>query len=367
MRQGRLIGLLGLLAVSIATPRVHAWEGGMSGVGGTIAPLSGHANIRMVAQRVVVDMTSEKAEVNCLFRLRNEGPPTVVRMGLPEWENDTQPDIPGGFTHFQTRVDGRRVPTHIERMKGTAPVNWGHWHLMSVRFAPHQTRLVQVHYGMRRLGSDMNGIRWFTYRMDTGVPWKGTIGGVDVRVRLRGVRTTEWLVESRPEGAVRRGKILRWHWTDLEPDVKGLSADILWVLEGIWGEPIPSIGVLLIPGYHQIMLNGRQIQGIWAARLEGQRTWTSLYEVARWLGGKHHYDDSRAHVESLTTAKHTIILRPGERTFSLDGRSVPLKTPCRLKNGNLFVPVNDLFIALGGKARFDKKTGKTYLTSPPTW
>jgi hypothetical protein len=273
------------------------------------------------------------------------------------------------FANFEILVGGVRVATSIQPMKGKTPANWGRWHVMSVRFGRNQTRSIRVHYNMTQLGSDWNGVRWFSYRLDTGVPWKGRIGKVDVMVNIKGIPRTQWLVISKPEGITRKDDILKWHWKSLEPNKKEMSASTDWVLEGLWGEPVSNIGVRLNPGYFYVVLNGRRIPngegGGWSSTfLEGQRTWTSPYTLARWFGAKEKYD-YRENVATLTTAKHTIILQLGKKTLTIDGKSEALKTPCKLREGNLSIPVNDVFIALGGKARFDKKTGITYLTLPP--
>jgi hypothetical protein len=97
----RLCALLVLLLLAITPRPVRADDGAVLGEGGAMAPMREHPSIRMVSERVVADLTLEGPDVvDCVFRFRNEGPATTVRMGFPESSGGTDVDArhPYGFS-----------------------------------------------------------------------------------------------------------------------------------------------------------------------------------------------------------------------------------------------------------------------------
>jgi hypothetical protein len=349
--------LLGLFSPVLA----RADDSAVMGVGGALRPMQEHPSIRMVTERVVIDMDTAKAEVDCLFHFKNEGPATTVRMGFPEsGGGDVDVDNPEGFTYFNTWVDGRRVPARIEGME-KGPAEWSRWRVKSVKFASGQTRLVRVRYSAP-LGNSVGGNCGFSYRLDTGASWKGPIGRVDIIARLRNF-PKYWTVTGGPAGFRRYPSGFSWHWENLEPGAK-LAA----------GKPAPKeVSIGFIYGYYNIIFNGKPINPFrltsTPAELRGVRLWASINEFAEWVKGGTDYHDGALRA-SFTCGGHTIMMQANRHQVLLDGKPAQLQSAPRLRQADpgsgadFFVPVSEIVRLLGGTAHLDKKSGTTYLTLP---
>lgn len=80
----RTVSVTVVIAIMCA---LAAWanDRAIVGRGGTWKPLQGeHASIRMVSERVRVDVYEKYYDVQASFVFRNEGPATTVTMGFPE-------------------------------------------------------------------------------------------------------------------------------------------------------------------------------------------------------------------------------------------------------------------------------------------
>ena len=62
-------------------------------------------------------------------------------------------------------------------------------------------------------------MQWFTYILETGASWAGTIGSADIVVTLDGI-DVDWLDEIDPRARV-KGKTLRWRFRNFEPGLLG--------------------------------------------------------------------------------------------------------------------------------------------------
>ncbi len=371
-------------------------DSAVQGVGGALSPMKEHPSIRMLAERVSVDLTPERAEVDCSFTFKNTGRATLVRMGFPEWASGDVglPSDSGVFSHFSTSVDGTLTPTRIEGLEIDRE-GWQRWRVKTVRFAAGQQRSVRVRYGVG-VGDDIEGGRFFQYRLDTGASWKGPIGHVEVVVRLRRF-SHYWSVHGIPAESRRAGDTLTWQWKNVEPGVKVKGK-----------EKCPGrMEVYFTPGYRGILFNGGRVSGygdIYSRpELRGTEVWGSLADLAQWAHANLEWNaadrsatlwlgrselqtkpDSVGRLTEVTLPAHSIWLRPGVREatvlsaakmkasaqpekheLSLEGgKGVRLRHAPYIKHGRLFVPVNEIVTLLGGTARFDKKTGTTYLTLP---
>jgi hypothetical protein len=267
-----------------------------------------------------------------------------------------------------------------------------------IPFAAGQTRQVRVRYGMR-MGGYSTGEQEFVYRLDTGASWKGTIGKVDVVARFHGL---PWYGTIRPEtpGFIRKGQSFMWHWANLEPATGKSSPE---------NKGIRDISISFVPGYQDIVIDGKLMSissyiGVPRPILKNGEVWVPVALLAEWLGADVEWDgaqreaylalkkctvkskpDAGGRIANLTLPAAAMRLRPGKREVMLmraaDGQFevnsaqkqitwengyqvYKLRHKPYLRGRHLFVPVNKIIILLGGTARFDKKTGVTYLTMP---
>lgn len=180
--------VLGLVVASIALN-----SAGLDYFGGRPRLMQGeHPTVRMVRERVTLDISSKTANVRCRYVFRNEGKACDVVMGFPDEgyalpsryqelvrearANGQKPPpvLEFGLRNFRAFVDGTEVSTKIEA------ADMGAFHTKHVHFGAWQTRLVEDRY-VRRVDRfeafDFPGYdqRFVSYILRTGATWKGPI------------------------------------------------------------------------------------------------------------------------------------------------------------------------------------------------
>lgn len=154
--------------------------------------MSGETTVRMVREDVRMTVYPRYALVTCRFVFKNEGPPTVVKLGFPDYRQDGEDpdyDLEPRLTHFRSRVDGKEVRVKFEGN----PKTFENFHVKHVRFGRGQVRLVEDSYASE-LGSggtssfltkqDNAYIKNAHYAMYSGASWHGTIARAKVVVDM---------------------------------------------------------------------------------------------------------------------------------------------------------------------------------------
>jgi len=347
---------ISILFILFALTSVWADDGAMEGVGGSLRPMQEHPSIHMLSERVIIDLSPGNVEVDCSFTFKNDGPATMVRMGFPEsgGGTDVDPKHPNGFSHFETWIDGVRVQARIEGLEGQDQ-SWERWRVKKVRFAKGQKRLIRVRYG-GGIGGTSDGTCYFEYRLDTGASWKGKIGKVDLTIRLKGFQRY-WHVGMSPSGYQRKGNLITWHWENLEPGTRRKSGSAV--------KRISGINVDFYPGYADIDVNGevpyRGFLGWPKPQLINRQVWAALDFLPHWLQCQVEISKEAA---TLMAGKRKLVLKLNNYAAILNDKPIKMKHAPLLRERNWFVCVNQIIPLLGGTARFDKKTGITYLTLP---
>jgi hypothetical protein len=344
-------------------------DGAVEIVGGTIQLMGEHPTVEMAAEEVRVDLSLEQAEVDCLFTLKNTGPATTVRIGFPEGGGQ----LPV-FTSFATWVDGKPVPVRIENIDPRKP-SLGRWRMKQVYFGAGKTRLIRVQY-QTPLTWAVGNQRVFEYLLYTGASWKGPIGKAEVIVRLM-----EYLpyrqVLALPAGYERQGNKLIWRWTNLEP--KRNDHEVTSQSPG-------EVSVSFSPA-PQVIINGQNGYSYsLAEKLIDSELWVPASFFDAWGSSAH---TGGQDVRGQQAAGGGRIIRFGERIMLLKPGSLQVVVGSKIKeeaevfivdgqpkllshapyydkkyDDDLLVPVNEVVELLGGSARFDQKTGVTYLTAP---
>jgi hypothetical protein len=146
------------------------------GQGGRLRRLEGeHAGVRMVRERIAMEVYHAFYTVSAEFTFRNEGPACTVQMGFPETgmgDINVEPfRAASGFQKFVTWVD----KTQVEAQRRSAPADTGYaafW-TKAVPFAAGQVRVVKVQY-QSHPGTFAVGTRYVPYTFSGG-NWKGTV------------------------------------------------------------------------------------------------------------------------------------------------------------------------------------------------
>lgn len=175
-----------LSVVLIAPTRAN--DSGIAGVGGRWKLLKAeHRNVRMVSERVQMEIFRAHYDVVADFVFHNHGAAQTVEMGFPEsgFGDVGAMTENGGFLRFSTSVDNQPIKA-VRRIltSGVAGDYQTVW-AKSVRFGRNQTRRVQVRY-RSPLGSSISyNLNYFAAYNFTGGNWRGTVSESRLDIVLR--------------------------------------------------------------------------------------------------------------------------------------------------------------------------------------
>jgi hypothetical protein len=159
--------------------------------GGNPRALHGHATVRMVAEKVKLQVGRHWTTVTCAFTFRNDGADCKVRMGFPDeatgsYQTDADPDEPvPSLVNFQSYVDGRKTKCAV--IAGKSQNSLLLWHQKIVRFKHHESHFVVDQYRVRTgsgISVDGASVSEASYVLHTGSSWKGRIGKAVVLVQF---------------------------------------------------------------------------------------------------------------------------------------------------------------------------------------
>jgi hypothetical protein len=216
--------LFTLLSVSPAFPN----DAPVKSVGKTIQPMN-NVPVRMVSEDVRISLSSTKADVHCLFTLRNEGKPETIEVGFPRgWEGDLI-----GFTAKDAHIPGVfSVETMAEQPFfgefSDEKLPW--WKVFKVPFtSTGQSRVIENYYSTFLLPWGKYPVPWndllFTYIMKTGALWKGQIDSAKVTLYLRNIPFDQ-VTKISPEGYIREENRITWNFRNFEP-AKNIEISII--------------------------------------------------------------------------------------------------------------------------------------------
>lgn len=349
---GRCLPLLGMLCLVLAIPLpVHADDGAMFGVGGSLALMKGHPSIRMVSEEVRIALPS--TEVEAKFILRNEGPATWVTIGFPESGGGTDytPDGSSHLQDFHSTVDGERV--RVSRISGGKEESgYSYWWVKRVHFSKGQTRTIVNRYTGGE-GYDSTGSHHFSYVLKTGASWRGPIGHARIICDISGLKDL--------------------HFTSASPDGYRRSGDqLIWDLRNF--EPEEDVSVSWFPGYLRVRVNGTSVLKEGQSPISsfgrmpekrGQELWTAARPSAGWLGAKLRFPTRSQQTLRFSLGERWAEVTAGSAWMATDRGPVRLPAPVRNQWGTIMLPLTSLARALGGQASFDK-AGFYQLRTPGT-
>jgi hypothetical protein len=345
-----MIVLVFIFCLALALgPAARADDGAVRGVGGAVQLMQGHPSVRMVSE--VVRIQVPEARVSARFVFHNDGPPVTVEMGFPEEGGGDIALLDTHFQGFRSYVDGKRVA--VRRVVASQGNSYRYWWVKRVRFGRGQTRVVENRY-IGGQGGMSSGDRWFNYILQSGASWKGPIGRARIICDIRGLRDFADLKFS-PAGYRQRGHLLVW-------DLKNI-------------EPTEDIHIAWFPYFSNIVINGQRVGGRWnypwsdgLAQRRGHEVWMSLRNLAQWLGAEIQVGAPGQPVR-LVRGERWLEVANGSRWMrARQGRvTLPARVymELRVEQERLIVPLTPVVRALGGKAYFDRKTGKMMVWIKP--
>ena len=207
--------------------------------GVTLLPGESVTEVRMVSETVVLTVSANPsdpkraiAKTEASFTMRNLGASEetmAVRFPLSFFNGNS--DGYGGFPEIDSiavRVDGKNVSTRREIQPFTASeTSYPErdelpWAVFDVTFPPGQNVLLEVAYTVNGYGYYPYEV--FSYVLETGAGWNGTIGNAEIIVRLPYAASEQNLDLSGEAGhgessydSEISGNEIRWTFTDFEP------------------------------------------------------------------------------------------------------------------------------------------------------
>ncbi|MDP1546283.1 MAG: hypothetical protein Q8L87_09695 [Anaerolineales bacterium] len=223
--------------------------------GTTLLPGESITQVRMVAETVTLTISKDPsdaqqavAKTEAVFTMRNLGTTEEkmqVRFPLSFFNGNSD-----GYFNFPeiasiaVKVDGRPIPTKRE-IQPFAASEYSYteraeipWAVFDVTFPPNQDVILEVVYNVNGYG--YYPYEAFKYILETGAGWNGTIGSVEIIVRLPYEVSGQNLDltgqpghgEATP-GGVRSGNEIRWMFSDLEPTWQD-NIQIVVVTPSLW-------------------------------------------------------------------------------------------------------------------------------------
>ena len=222
------------------------FRGGVESSGdvGAFEP-EGTENIRILDEKLVIELGPEKAEVEVRYIMRNLTEKTVkVRFGFPVEESLDNNHMEGEWVDRSKSADGsaglKYCSDYLVKAGGEAlPFKWqgevkpasderfkmlSGWLVSELKFKPGEEKVVRITYGsgysqeVWSVSEDgFKGASMFRYRLSTGAVWGGTIGAGEVTVKTSGV-PGEGPRVIKPVGRfAKEGEDWVWRFKDLEP------------------------------------------------------------------------------------------------------------------------------------------------------
>ena len=192
-----------------------------------------NTSIRMDSERVVVDLYKDSAIVECHFYMKNDGDAEKLTIGFPEMNFHYFKSNTGAETgNFRASENGERVKlinfhqpeasSMKEQFSFSGLVNQQSedqpWYLWDSAFGKGELKTIVVRYTLPN-GAMKNGIRYFTYLLNTGSGWKGNIGKAEVVINLIDI-TPNLILKALPKNHLIKGNQLSWTFTNFEPTTK---------------------------------------------------------------------------------------------------------------------------------------------------
>lgn len=192
---------------------------------------SGNTNIRMVSERVIVDLYKDSSVVECHFVMKNEGKKQQINIGFPEmnfhhFKTTSATDFSSSFLVHEngkevqlidiyTPNSDLRKEQNIYERTNNLDYEEQPWYLWDSEFDDGETKIIKVRYSLP-FGQIKNRCRYFTYLLNTGFGWKGSIETCEVIVNLKDI-SKDLILKTTPQNNIVNDNEIKWKFNNLEP------------------------------------------------------------------------------------------------------------------------------------------------------
>ncbi len=187
-------------------------------------------SIRMVSEKVIIDLYNDSSVVKCLFNMKNLGEQEKLQIGFPEmtFHYYRQKSKVEEANRFQVKENGKVVNFDFSdslryneeyRKKVESYKIKEEWYLWESEFQQGESKTIEVQYSLPFGMLYKTNERFFTYLLSTGANWKGTIGKAEIIVNLKDIEIDS-LVSQQPNNWAITNDQLKWTFLDFEPTTK---------------------------------------------------------------------------------------------------------------------------------------------------
>lgn len=368
-----------LLALLLGTLPALANDMSIVGVGGSLHPLHGqHPQVRMVREKINIEVGKNNYQVRVNFVFRNQGKATTVRMGFPE--SGGGGDMPAKtekdkstFLTFSSNVDGKKVPVKRVLLKSSEEDFDAVW-VKTVKFAAGQMRQVQVDYTAPIGGSSGLGYGQLVAYDFTGGNWAGDVESsiLDIHFKQPG----DYIMCAGLDGkklafkSITNGIRFSWqHWQAQAGFLLRFSqTSSQWMIDTHspeLGSMLNDYKTVIIPGSPS--LRDRRFDWFPPAFYDEGVAYislTSFHDDVQQLFPETHPSliwNAKTRIATLKVGKEIFLFQPNKASFKMNNSEIPLPAPTVLIRWNtvdngpkLYVQLAPLVLALGGTYRVNR-------------
>ncbi len=177
--------------------------------------------IKMVYERVYIDLTIENSYVSCYFKLHNTGKATTIEIGYPNM--DVYSYKLGGYSFNAIEIkESGKIIENIRLYKpdsGTSSNNDKPWYIWNTDFKENETKIIEVKYSLPHGNVRDNPYYTFDYLLSTGAGWKDKIDTAEIIVNLNFDKNL--ILQTMPEGyTFNTHNQIVWNLSNIEPTDK---------------------------------------------------------------------------------------------------------------------------------------------------
>jgi hypothetical protein len=179
-------------------------------------------DIRLIYEKVTVDLTLDSSFVHCYFRLHNEGKATKIQIGYPNMsyysDNYTHNFKFNPISVFENGEKINSINTYVpDSVNLRSNDNYNKpWYLWETNFGANETKVIVVTYSLPK-GPVKNDLYYkFDYLLSTGAGWKGKIDEAEIIVNLKNF-DTNLILKTSPANFTSTSNQIVWKLHNIEP------------------------------------------------------------------------------------------------------------------------------------------------------
>lgn len=179
-------------------------------------------DIRLIYEKITVDLTPDSSFVNCYFRLHNEGKARKVQIGYPNMGyysyNNQRSFNFNPINVFENGIKINGISTYVPDSVNISnnDNNNKPWYLWDTNFRANETKVIVVTYSLPH-GIVKNDLYYkFDYLLSTGAGWKGKIDTAEIIVNLKNINQ-DLILKTSPANFTSTENQIIWKLHNIEP------------------------------------------------------------------------------------------------------------------------------------------------------